>query len=429
MIELGNSYTLYKSIDNIYLTDDEGRILRPDSVINKFTSFERDYHDSQEAYTLTKNGLIAEFSSEHAYINIDLDFRQSFDYDDKGRTYIIYREKILDYEQYDKHRAASEAMSKHEKNNQVIIVEYSKYKDNGLKDLDKRYYLVIYGIDDAYEIVDRWERRDYCYDASRNSRSEFYVYKAFRILCKKGMKLFFAFAESKEHAIGKLVDVIFNVPMIKNVQENYIEKLEHKSSISELSDDARGMGYVNCLNSLDGLSVHFQLNHKKLFGIWAGLPWFFQFWARDELLCIRSLILESKFDIAKEILFRHLNEINSDGRLTNIFPASGLGSADAIGWLFKRIEDYIKYLNDNKILGDYLSLYDLKYIRERLRFSIKQLQANYIKEGLMHNIALETWMDTSYKDAGYETDTREGSRIEIQALYLNMLKLMNRLDA
>ena len=280
IMELGGSYTLYKSIDSIYLTNDDGKILRPDSVINKFTSFERDYHDAKENFILTKNGLVAEFSAEHVYINIDLDFRGIFDYDDnKGRIYRIYREKMLDYEQYDKHKIM-DGKFKHEKYSQIVIVEFSKYKDDGLKDSDKKSFLAIYGIDDAYEIPDKWDKRSYYFDASRNSRSEFYVYKAFRILCKKSMRLIFTFSDSKEHAIGKLIDVVLNVLMIKGVHESYIEKLDHKCGISEMSSDSRGMGYVNCLNSLDGLSVHFQLNHKKLSGIWAGLPWFFQFWGQ-----------------------------------------------------------------------------------------------------------------------------------------------------
>jgi len=37
-------------------------------------------------------------------------------------------------------------------------------------------------------------------------------------------------------------------------------------------------------------------------------------------------------------------------------------------------------------------------------------------------------MDTSFKEFSYETDSREGFRIEIQALHLCMLRLMGRLD-
>jgi glycogen debranching enzyme len=140
------------------------------------------------------------------------------------------------------------------------------------------------------------------------------------------------------------------------------------------------------------------------------------------------VILEDNLDFCKEILFKHLNEITADGRLPNLYPNAVLGSSDGIGWLFKRISDFMDYCEEKDVFNQYFTLYDIKYVRERLRFSLKQIIKNYSRDGLIINNSLETWMDTFYKDNSFETDFREGFRIEIQALFLNMIRLMNKLN-
>jgi glycogen debranching enzyme len=426
--ELGeNSYTLYKTVEDIYLSDDQGQALKPMEIINGFSYFERIYSSASEKFVITKNGLIYEADAIHANVNILLDFRKILDYSDKGRIYRISREKLMDFDQFEKHRKDFQEHGRHDNN--VLMIEYSKYADDGLKTLEKRFYLAIHGLGEDYELPDKWMKRHYEYDASRFSRAEFYVFHALKFLCKKKTCLIMASAENKEHAKGKIFDIMMNIDMMENIQENYSEKtLEHKYRISELSDERVGFGYVNAVHAMNGLEMTLLLNHRKLHGVWAGLPWFFQFWARDELVSLKALMLEKKHESVKEILFRNLNNTLSDGRILNIFPGGGLGSADGVGWLFKRINDFIDYTENNNIFTDYFSLSDLKYIKERLNFCIKQILRDYSKEGLISNRALETWMDTSFKESGYETDVREGMRIEIQALFLGMLKLMTKLD-
>ena len=57
----------------------------------------------------------------------------------------------------------------------------------------------------------------------------------------------------------------------------------------------------------------------------------------------------------KSILFRQLKKILSDGRIPNRFPHSDLGSADGVGWVFKRVYDFIKILNEKNRLKEFLS--------------------------------------------------------------------------
>lgn len=408
---ISDEYVLYKSLDNIYL--DDQKVIKPREFINHFSSVERIYDIAKERFTIVKNGLIYEVSSHKTIgINIDLDFRKIFDLDDKGRIYKIYTEDV---------RVREGRLSSDSK---IIVVEYTKYSDDSLSNIEGRYYLLIYGAEPYFTVPDKWEKRSYEYDQSRDSKSEFYIYRALRLLCKNYSRIIFSFSENKEDAHNKLIDVIVNQRTITDIYCNYAESfLGQKLSVSDSAGREMAMGYINALHALDGILVSLNLLNKKHVGIWAGLPWFFQFWARDELISLRSLMLADKNDYAKLILMRYVNEIGVDGRIPNIYPPAGLGSADASGWLFKRIYDFIVMLDESGDFANHVNLFELKYFRERLQFSIRQIIKNHYSEGLIKNAPLETWMDTSAAD-----DQREGFRIEIQALFLSMLKLMNMMN-
>jgi glycogen debranching enzyme len=408
---LGNEYMMYKSIDNIYLDDES--VMTPKEFINNFSDVERIYDIAKEKFMIVKNGLIYDVSAhKNIHINIDLDFRRIFDYDDKGRIYTLYKENIHYKE------------GKNFVDNDLIIIEYKKYSDDSLTVLKEKFFLCIFGIGNTYEVVDRWMKKAYEYDKSRGSKNEFYIYKALKTLCKSYSRLIFTFAPDKDEAREKLLDILHNQKTINDVYHNYVDDyLSQKFQLSETTGTEIAMGYANALHALDGMNVSFNMSHKKTFGIWAGLPWFFQFWARDELISLRSLMLVDKKEFAKIILSRHINDILPDGRIPNIYPSAGLGSADGVGWLFKRIYDFIVLLDESGDFSNHINLFELKYFRERLQFSIKQLLANYYIDGLIKNAPLETWMDTYSED-----DNREGFRIEIQALFLSMLRLMNMLN-
>lgn len=392
-----DSETMFKTIDNIYLESDSGKLL-PHSVINGFTYFERLYDGFCEKFTLVRNGLIYDVESDdNVYINIDLDFRKIHDYDDKGRIYKIH--KIDD----------------------SLVIEYSKYKDDSLNDKSYSRYMIINGIH-IYDAPMTWIKKDYEYDRSRGLRSELYINHALRILSKGKTRLVFSFSDHKSDAISKIHDIRKNYDLISKIHYDYKNNhLELKHNMSQVSGNEIASGYVNAVHAIDGLMIQ----SNDCIGLWAGLPWFFQYWSRDELVSLKALMLENKKEFSKQVLIRHINSIQPNGRLPNIYTSkgpSGLGSADSIGWLFKRIKDVFS-LAEKGESQSYFNLYEIKYIRERLQYSIKQLLNNHYKNGLISNEALETWMDTSNGN-----DLREGYRIEIQCAFLCMLNLMNMLN-
>ena len=103
---------------------------------------------------------------------------------------------------------------------------------------------------------------------------------------------------------------------------------------------------------------------------------------------------------------RLMVSIGNDGR-TLPKPSP---SADGIGWVFKRIDDLItsKSFNGKEI----------ERIEIFLTKALDGLLAKHTKDELAINQAQETWMDSIQRD---------GARIEIQALRLNMYKLAYKL--
>ncbi len=314
----------------------------------------------------------------NSYDKINKDSEEKFYYDssndfvyelkgDKKLTLFLDCRKIHDYD--DKGRIYHV-----EKIDEGIRVSYKKYEDNNLKDLMYTVDFVIV-TKNKFEIKDEWVEKNYWYDKKRNTKSNLYVYKSL-IFEGRNIKLKFKAIPRKN-------------PINKNLKKN---------------DD-----YYNALKKLT--------INQEVKGILAGYPWFYQLWARDELISLKPYIMNKEFSFAKSVLKRHLNNINEEGMVSNRYPSSILGSIDSTGWLSKRIRDYyqIKKISssDKK---------EIKEIYQKLAKAEKKLRLNRMREGMIYNHALETWMDT-----GKEESVRKGFRVEIQFLYYELLETLNYL--
>lgn len=139
-------------------------------------------------------------------------------------------------------------------------------------------------------------------------------------------------------------------------------------------------------------------------GICAGHPWFYQPWSRDEVISVEPLIRRGYHARAAEALRKYLephHAAKEDG---------SLASADAVGWLAKRYHQLFNERPKNPVFDAPRVYSFFKEIVER---------SNVPK--LVHNKALETWMDTQ----GSTDDTRSGVRVEIQFGYLAILRLLH----
>ena len=377
-----DSNSLFKSIESISLDKPVKEIK------NNFFNFEKVYDKSREIFSIYKNSLMYEIKQYIGFSSLTLDFRFVNDFSDQGRIYSIYDE------------------------DGYIIIEYRKFSDNSMSNLQFTRYLVVKH-ETKYNKLDKWKQQDYEYDKKRNSGiNSLYVYDALNFKINNNEKIVFTFSEDKEQA-KKEADYAFkNWKAIQNEAKIYVESvLKNHLDIDKKTEIA----YLCAQKSFDDLTIDLETRE----GIYAGLPWFFQYWSRDELISLKAAILSRDYYAAKKIIIKYLKNIQDDGRLFSIYPNMGLKSADASGWLFKRIYDFIQILSEKNSLSTKLKKEELELIKNKLTFCIENIENNFMKEGLVYNNALETWMDTSYND-----NNREGFNIEIQALFLNMYRTL-----
>ncbi len=257
-----------------------------------------------------------------------------------------------------------------------------------------------------YEYINSWNESYYSYDYSRKDfPAHRYVYQPFILTAKS---LLVAVGRDRKEALAEL-------EKMKKVKEDSFSF----SKVDAKKDREVAAAFVCAQNSLERMKVH----HDGVDRLYAGLPWFFQFWSRDENISLGGLIAQGQFKEVKGILFSYLENISEDGRLPNHIPSPHLGSSDGVGWFWKRVGDLIHALESAGNKEKMLPKKDMDLIRKKLEISVERIEKNYRKEGLIFSDRKETWIDTDYNGQ----DGREGFPVEIQALHLNMLKLLHEL--
>src|SRR3989338_3963316 len=425
------SMNMHKFIENIEIVGHENA----DFVKNGFYFAERKKNDLSESFLMPKgfNSLVYELDSMND-IDLILDCKGSYDNREWGRNYEIFEEE------------------------NCIVVKFTKKTDSREDNTNGKtefiLYLSIKYDNNFFKKNDKWVERQYIEDENRNSPPfRRFVYNALRL---RGKKFVFSISKSKSSAIKESKFVFDNLNSLKQQEKSHFFNMLKNENIRKIITDEKiskeiRLAYVNAANSLNNLFVE----SKNNYGVFAGLPWFFQFWARDALISLKPILKINKI-FAEKILFGYLKNINEDGRLPNLLgehSSKSLGSADAIGWLFlrcshlvdkinkdketinsikksmywikqsrlasaKNIKEYIKRCNSiiSRKEKEYFELiYD---IENSLDKSINGLLKFHTKDGFEINEAKETLMDTDFGG-----DDRKGARIELQALRLNMYKL------
>jgi len=359
-------WKLYKTIEDIRIGKPDELIVLPECVRRRCASA------TETFYTNHEDILFYEVENYSGFADLVLDCREIHDFDDKDRYYDIVHDK------------------------DIIIIEYKK---GGI-------YIAIKGISE-YEKTGRWEPRHYDFDCKRGSvPHRMHVYHAMKIKIDNSAKIVFAYGPDRHEVSESARTAYENAEYILNSKRQYA---------ATITGGKKSTAY-NCSSiALDSLLV--TIGSTK--GIYAGIPWFTQIWTRDEAISLGAFICQERYSDCKELLMRSISNILPDGRIPNRCPASELGSADGVGWVFLRLHELMKTLQQNGKLGDYFSEQEIRHVKRQLAKSIKRLLEHHSHDGLSTNKELETWMDTGYKE-----DQRPGKRIEIQALRLRMYDFM-----
>ncbi|MFA6096661.1 MAG: amylo-alpha-1,6-glucosidase [Candidatus Paceibacterota bacterium] len=377
-----NEFMVYKIIDSINMID-SGKLTE---IRNGFFEVSRKYENgiSEKYFLPNGHNALCIKTSRTSKAEIVLDIRHPYDSRLMGRFYEI------------------------EIKNDCALIKFTKRRDqneDGLAD-KKEYslYLAIKTDKEEYKSIGQFFSKYYQKDHKRNSTPwDRFVYKAVEIEFREAV---LAVGRTQKEAMDEVLRVYKNFDKLYEKQADTVHK---KLKFPKISDEEIKMAYLCAQNSIYTMLV--EANMKK--GAYAGLPWFFQFWTRDEAISLLE-IHKLKEDLSLEIINKHIRSITGDGQLPKqrFYGASEnvLKSADSLGWLMDRI----KKLNDAKKLPEYLKL----EIIDTIEKVIPDLMQKRTIDDLAINYNNETWMDSI---------ERSGQRIEIQAGRLKIYKTLYEL--
>lgn len=373
-------WSLMKSIDTISIT----------SVafehVNKLFGYEKHHTNGAiEKFFIHQNSLVYDVENYNGTSLLTLDVRDVNDFETMGKKYTVSKDRDF------------------------VIIKYAK---------DKLARYIAIKTTSQTKAVDKWTEHKFNFDEKRaNAPFSWFVYESLVFNITGKTRIVMTTSDDKEKAIAEANSVYYSAEMLKSEKDKNVKKIisSHKQTTRKIEG-----AYKCSLKALDDLIV----NIEGMKGIYAGLPWFYQIWTRDEAISLGALIKEKKYDIVKEILLERTKNILADGRISNRTPSSGLGSADGVGWVFKRFHDYFKELEKYEMIDIILTKQEIATVNNKLKESLDKIFEKYVKQGIILNRKQETWMDTDFGN-----DPRDGARIEIQTLTLLMIKTAKELCA
>ncbi len=163
----------------------------------------------------------------------------------------------------------------------------------------------------------------------------------------------------------------------------------------------------------------------------AGYPWF-EDWGRDTFIALPGILLVTgRFQEARDILGAYA-QFTDHGMVPNRFPeatdAPEYNTVDASLWFILAIFHYLRYTKD------------FDFVRDHLWSKMKDIVAEY-QNGTRYSIHMDfdglifagqpglqlTWMDVKIGD--WVVTPRIGKPIEIQALWYNVLRIMEQVGS
>mgnify|MGYP003292438384 CR=1 FL=1 len=165
----------------------------------------------------------------------------------------------------------------------------------------------------------------------------------------------------------------------------------------------------------------------------AGYPWFSD-WGRDTMIVLQGLTLcTRRYEDNKEIL-ESFSRYIKNGLIPNMFPNTYgdspiYNTVDASMWYFYSVDKYLEYTGQDE---------DYEFIKDKIYDTLKQIINAYMQgtdfsikmdnDGLIHagsGYDQVTWMDV--RVGNWVVTPRHGKPVEINALWYNALKVMEKL--
>lgn len=199
--------------------------------------------------------------------------------------------------------------------------------------------------------------------------------------------------------------------------QSLIQKVDFKSSDSALTKSVNW-----ALASFDALNMN-ETRSGLGEGIYAGYPWFQDYWGRDSFIALRALTVTGQFDLAKANLLSFLRYQVQDSSNTNygkipnrVRPDESIyNTADATPRFIIEAWEYFAFSQDVEFLEKVMP-----YINHAIRGTLKY---RVDKSGFLTHGAADTWMDAVGPKGPYSP--RGDKANDIQALWIMALEKTN----
>ncbi|MBI4140726.1 hypothetical protein HY485_02705 [Candidatus Woesearchaeota archaeon] len=323
-------------------------------------------------------------------------------------------ELVLDVKLVDDHRVWGRNYDVM-KDGHALVISFSKKTDsrddNSVFGDEFEVHLAVYAPDLEFLPLQHWEEHKYCDDEARHSQPfARWVFKPCKIRAKD---VVFAWGLSRGAAVAEAKEVFDSRDRLRRERENHVHELI--SACPKIKNEGVSLAYQCAVNALDSLIVGDEF-------VEAGLPWFYQRWARDEIICTKAFLLQKNFVFAKKILLSYLPKITNEGLLPNIVDRDApLLSSDAVGWLAFRCKELFDAAG-KKRSSELVSSREKQQMADALQLSLSRVFEHRLNDGLIESKKNETWMDTEFGN-----DSRTGFPVEVQALTLALGGVVRRL--
>jgi hypothetical protein len=345
-------------------------------VTNHLWGVQRDYGSVSQRITMPhgSNALLVEFSAPASF-DLLLDCKLIDDNREWGRNYSVSQEK------------------------DCVVIKFLKKndsRDDNSAAGEFSLYLALCGDKFDFSFAGNWVEQHYPWDEHRGSAP--WRRWAFNAGAVRAQRFVLAAGLTKKDALAEARRVLRNRVSLLNKQVQEVSGvIAHKLKIPKSVD----LAYECARNSLDSLATADE-------GLYAGIPWFYQYWVRDEAVSCGALRSIGRKKLVKSILLRHLAKLGKEG-IPFAFSGHSLRTVDGPGWVA------LRYAQNR----DLFAAREQKKAEAALRKSFTALTQN-LKDGLVANNPLETWMDTGVGGK----DVRDGARIEVQALTLALARTL-----
>ncbi|KPL19948.1 MAG: hypothetical protein AMJ92_00340 [candidate division Zixibacteria bacterium SM23_81] len=228
---------------------------------------------------------------------------------------------------------------------------------------------------------------------------------------ERGRARFLFIAGRSQREVATTARVVLDSATIQvHRKKERLERLISKASVK--SQDLR----LNAALAWAQISLDALLMCQEEPGIYAGLPWFANYWGRDTAISLPGATwVTGQFSWAKKILAtlaRHQDRrvtSRTYGRIPNILePDIKLyNTADGTLWFIRQAEEYVRYSGDVRTIRNFFPA-----VKRAIR---GELSLRTDQNGLVVHGPAETWMDAGGED--HPVTPRDNRAIEIQALW------------